>query len=333
MTVSMEQGNILSLDSINRIRFYVKTKYSHLPKEEHATIVADAIVKIIERQLPNFSSEVKKEITNKLVEQIIIPLKRPVSIDDIYQASAEATLDDDDRLIFDEWQADQGLVVIPKSLWQRTIEVKAAALAAIHLHRKRIYYGAAYMLLAFTLFAAFPYIQAQRSISLQASDEPIAVQTEAGRAAAPLMDNELPAMYQYSDINVQRLQQYLESRNSMLTDEPYFNAIIDAAYSFNIHPALLFAITGQEQGFVDRDNAQASKIVNNPFNVFHSWELYNTTTADSAEIAARTLVNLSKERPADVDAITWINRKYAEDPNWSDGVRSLFNTIINYIND
>src|SRR5690606_7833302 len=124
---------------------------------------------------------------------------------------------------------------------------------------------------------------------------------------------------------------YLESKSSVLADQPYFDAIISAAEDFDLHPVLLFAITGQEQGFVPKTNKQHKEIANNPFNVFHSWQDFNTNIEQSAEIAARTVFNLSKDRPDDVDPFTWINRKYAEDPKWSDGVRSIFATIVHYL--
>jgi len=109
-----------------------------------------------------------------------------------------------------------------------------------------------------------------------------------------------------------------------LADEPYFTTIISVADEYNLHPFLLFAITGQEQGFVPRTHKKAEKIANNPFNVFHSWEEYNTTISESSIIAAKTIINLSQERPEDTHPLQWVNRKYAEDPNWWKGVAAIF---------
>lgn len=142
------------------------------------------------------------------------------------------------------------------------------------------------------------------------------------------IQNELPANMQYHTINEQALKDYLHSRNSLLTDEPYFDAIIETARDFNIHPLLMFAITGQEQGFVPRDRENAKEIANNPFNVYHSWREYNTTIEDSARIAAKTITNLIQDRPEHIHPLQWINRKYAEDPNWWIGVEKLFQTLL-----
>ncbi len=125
---------------------------------------------------------------------------------------------------------------------------------------------------------------------------------------------------QYKEVNEIALKEYLNGRNSLLTEEPYFSAILEAAASYNINPLLMFAITGQEQGFVPRTNKHAQKIANNPFNVYGSWEDFNTDIYDTSLIAARTIINLSKGCPSDADPIKWLNNKYAEDPKWHNGV-------------
>lgn len=154
---------------------------------------------------------------------------------------------------------------------------------------------------------------------------PIAMKPEGSSLQAA--KNELPPELQYADVDRTRLTAYLKDKNSILIDSPYMDAILAVAQEFDINPLFLFAITGQEQGFVPRDHKQAKEIANNPFNVYHSWEDYNTTIKQSAAVAARTITRLSKDKPSDVDAVTWINRQYAEDPNWSNGVRSIFNAM------
>lgn len=143
----------------------------------------------------------------------------------------------------------------------------------------------------------------------------------------PVPGNELPRYLRYKPIHIAKLKAYLHSRDSMLAEGDAMNAIISAAKRFDINPLLLFAITGQEQGFVPSSSGQAEKIANNPFNVYHSWQDFNTDIEESAAIAAKTVVTLSGRRPGEVDPITWINRKYAEDPNWARGVRSILEML------
>ena len=142
----------------------------------------------------------------------------------------------------------------------------------------------------------------------------------------------LPDDLKYTEIDIDKLKNWLNGRNSILADEPYTSAIIDAAKEYDLNPILLFAITGQEQSFVPKTNKNALAIANNPFNVHHSWQEYNTNVSDSAKIAANTIVNLSKGRPDSMNPLAWINLRggtggYAEDSNWWIGVSNIFNQI------
>ncbi|MBO3440825.1 glucosaminidase domain-containing protein, partial [Clostridium botulinum] len=137
----------------------------------------------------------------------------------------------------------------------------------------------------------------------------------------------LPQYVKYKTLNNEKLKKYLYTKNSLLADEPYFSSIISSAEEFDINPLILFAITGQEQGFVPKSNKSAKKIGNNPFNVFHSWEEYNSDIKDSSRIAGRTVFNLLKTMPKGQDPFKWVNNTYAEDINWWKGVKSLFNEL------
>jgi hypothetical protein len=95
---------------------------------------------------------------------------------------------------------------------------------------------------------------------------------------------------------------------------------LKTAEKYDLNPLLLFSITGQEQNFVPIDSVNASKIANNPFNVYHSWQKFNTDISQSTEIAAVTILNLSKNRPSETDFLKWLNLEYAEDKKWHEGV-------------
>lgn len=137
----------------------------------------------------------------------------------------------------------------------------------------------------------------------------------------------VPEYMKYKEIDKEKLRGYLKTRNSLLLEEPYFSSIICSAKEFNLNPIVLFSITGQEQGFVPKDQTEAKKIANNPFNVFHSWQEYNTDIKDSSEIAARTVFNICREMPKDENVFKWINNTYAEDKNWHKGVESFFKLL------
>lgn len=139
--------------------------------------------------------------------------------------------------------------------------------------------------------------------------------------------NALQSHLQYKMINKPALQKWLKSKHSLLADEPYFSTIIHTAESFNINPLLLFAITGQEQNFVPDTHASAQKMANNPFNLYGSWQDYNTSIEDSARIAARTVIHLAEDCPEQENQIQWINQQYAADPNWHVGVTYFLNQM------
>lgn len=139
--------------------------------------------------------------------------------------------------------------------------------------------------------------------------------------------NNLPDSLKYTQIQEDKLKSFLTSHNSLLAEEPYFSAILNSAEEYNVNPLLLFAITGQEENFVQQDGKDASKIANNPFNVYQSWQLYNTNIDDSSQIAARTVVKLCVDLPSGEDAFAWIGKKYAEDGNWGIKVHTIFNEL------
>jgi hypothetical protein len=141
------------------------------------------------------------------------------------------------------------------------------------------------------------------------------------------LGSELPKDFRYIEIDRMTLKGWLNGKNSILAEEPYFSTILDTAKRYDLNPLLMFSITGQEQGFVPKDQSNAAKIANNPFNVYGSWQVYNTNIKDTSEIAARTIISLSKGKPEDADVIEWINRKYAEDKNWWKGVSRIYSDL------
>ena len=144
-----------------------------------------------------------------------------------------------------------------------------------------------------------------------------------------LMDsaNYLQSHLQYKQVDETALKNWLLEKHSLLATEPYFSTFLKTAKDYNINPLLLFAITGQEQNFVPTTHESAKKIANNPFNLYGSWQNYNTSIEDATQIAARTVIHLGKDCPDGHDQIQWINRQYAADPNWSLGVTYFLNEL------
>lgn len=140
----------------------------------------------------------------------------------------------------------------------------------------------------------------------------------------------IPSYLTYHTVDLIGLRNYLTGRNSILAETPYFEGILKVSEEYDIHPLLMFAITGQEQGYVNKDNPNHLKIANNPFNVYNSWRKYNTDIKDSTAIAAGTVVTILRKRPAGENPFKWVNTRYAEDKNWSRGVEMIFNFLLQF---
>lgn len=138
----------------------------------------------------------------------------------------------------------------------------------------------------------------------------------------------IPTSIAYRAFDTEKLRRYLVQKGSKLAEPMYFNAILQTGQGHNIDPRFLFAITGQEQSLVPKNHAQAEKIANNPFNVYHSWMEYNTTIFNAADIACNTISNRMAKWNGRGDPIDFINETYAEDPNWAAGVRKYYQMIL-----
>lgn len=162
------------------------------------------------------------------------------------------------------------------------------------------------------------------------------MQSQGGSVTGPMQPVTLAQMH-YRSVNPTVLYNYVHQQGSIFTLSD-IQTIVDAAQNYNINPALMVAITGQEESFVPASWPDASKIRNNPFNVYVSWQQYNTNLADAANIAANTLSHkLITPPPQGENPIAWINDPmnpwgiYAQDTNWSYGVDDIFHTLTAYI--
>ncbi|WP_157076344.1 murein hydrolase activator EnvC family protein [Alicyclobacillus kakegawensis] len=162
----------------------------------------------------------------------------------------------------------------------------------------------------------------------QAAQQERIIATPSGDVTVPIL--------RWHDLSVDKLYAYVQQQGSTFSRAD-IETICAAARRYDVNPALLVAITGQEQAFVP-PGPDADLIRNNPFNVFYSWQVYNTTLADAANIAADTIRHkLSTPPPKGEDAILWLNDPhnpwgiYATDPNWAYGVRRYFNSILSFV--
>ncbi|MFC5403651.1 hypothetical protein [Cohnella soli] len=358
----MDNAVLLSPTDVSTIRRYVQTKYAPLPGNRRAEIVADAIRRTLRQRLPDLPEVQKEELVNRLIATCLLTERREIRPDDVLELCVEelASANNSDDVRQEElvraltnwaeqrypgrWSAEQmarrlnrrsGMPQLALVASSTSVQVGGdhgipdnhvwtAALQLVKLAARRLARPFPAILLTTILIGGagvFAVLALRPSAEPQASDPRLEVAVPA--PVAPL-DVGMPDYLRYADIDSKSLKTYLKGRDSLLAEEPYFGAIVATAKQHNIHPLFLFAITGQEQGFVPKSSKDALKIANNPFNVGHSWMEYNTDIQDSASIASRFLLKLADSRPDGYDPFEWFNQTYAEDPLWSDGVRKLF---------
>lgn len=135
--------------------------------------------------------------------------------------------------------------------------------------------------------------------------------------------------FHYKSFDYFTVKHYIAgARNGLIGLPEHFNRVLHIAYLNNIDPLLLLAIIGQEQAFVKMDSDLSNRIINNPYNVYHSWSEYNTSLRDSTQIAINTIVNRLSTAPLDESPFRWLNTVYAEDPNWHNGVRLIYGHLV-----
>jgi hypothetical protein len=353
----MESAALLSPTDINVIRRYVHTKYAPLPGDRRAEIVADAIRRTLQQRLPNIPDHLKTRVTDQLISRCLLSEQRDVKPDDVIDLCAELEYDESDRgerllePILNwankhspgRWSPEQlasrlerrkvyGLALVPplpqySEQVTRDWSLKRWISDARYLIRRVYVPSPAWILLTIVVMSAMGVTilldkPSDRQGSIVSDSPPSTV-----KAPEIILDIGMPDRLKYTSIDVAALKKYLKSRDSLLAEEPYFGAIVKSAKDFDIHPLLLFAITGQEQGFVPKSSKNAKLIANNPFNVGHSWMEYNTSIHKSARIAAGLIAELGLDRPEGHEPFSWFNKTYAEDPLWSEGVRKIFDQL------
>ncbi|AVP55902.1 hypothetical protein C3B72_12450 [Clostridium tetani] len=134
----------------------------------------------------------------------------------------------------------------------------------------------------------------------------------------------LSRVYKYKDIkNPDKIKNYIKKvSNGHIADEPHFSTVVKVAKDFNLNPFVLLSITGAEQSFATKKFGDYSMVIKNPYNVYGSWQVYHPGLEKSSQIAARTVINLSKEsKVKSKDVFERIGETYVQSPGWRDWVK------------
>lgn len=128
----------------------------------------------------------------------------------------------------------------------------------------------------------------------------------------------------YMPLNLQRVSELLVLYDSALLQGDYLSILDTIARREDVHPALLISIIGQEQGFVPAHHMYKEKILNNPYNLYGSWEKKQINFSRSTEICCQLINKMLSDCPPEAHPIEWINRTYAEDKKWHVGVTYFY---------
>jgi len=353
-SLELKKLKIILKDDIIRLRQHIHAKYPHYDSNKRASILIKSISSIIDEYLVDIPPNYRKAIKEDLLHNKLLNNQEGIFLFDVLETCVSLEVKDEDFLDslctlintrvntsvnkedILEYQENNYHKVIPQDIsiesdltLQTLVSPKENSQGhtledlGINYTSKDFFQKTKLKYIFLLTAVSFVSIMVLTGLSKGDTEEPF-IDIE---PVIVYQYDHLPQHFYYKDIDEEKLKLYLNTRNSLLKEEPYFSAIINVSKEFELNPLILFAIAGHEQGFVPKDHPSALKIVNNPFNVFYSWQNYNTDITDSTKIAARTVINLSRDRPEDIDPFQWINRKYAEDENWWVGIKSIYNRL------
>lgn len=339
----LKKNEVLSSYQIHQIKSTIKEKYPTSSNQERAIIFAKHVHEIIDHILFPFNKEDQQLIKQTLLQEAVQREIFAIDAYDVCKTCIDLKFTEGDTLTpFTTWiNQHQPRHLTPKdvtTLSQSFYTAQTLPLITVSdvsrwtLPFPPIKWSYSLLLaiwITIISLIGYGYTQVKSTFAPITLLDTSALESTELPISITLVEksNHLQKHLQYKEVNKNALQHWLEERNSLLSEEPYFDQIMATAKDFNINPLLLFAITGQEQGFVPKHHTNALEIASNPFNVYGSWKAYNTSIEDSSRIAARTIINLSKGCPEDADPIMWLNQNYAEDPNWYKGVTALLHQL------
>lgn len=315
-----EEQGIMDHTVMMRVKHYIAAKHPGFTAEQREAVLSNALHRMIDVHLPEFEEGTRIILRQRLLARLEQGETASLLPRDVLEVCLLLELEESAQAQLEVWMGKHQLTAAASL--PSTTPARAASFAGFHRLRQ---WAGAVVLLLLLWAAGVPAKQAL--LSEDSTGVSLFSQPSDSMPMPVVSDSPLPLVYTYHPVDTLQLKDWLQARNSLLADDPYFSAILEAAERNNLNPLLLFAITGQEQGYVPKENKQAKKIANNPFNVHHSWKAYNTGIADSAHIASKTILSISRTRPEGAHPIQWLNTRYAEDPEWWVGVNSIFEKL------
>lgn len=319
---ALKKNVIINAKDIEKIRQKIAVKMPNANENDKAKVLSRAIIRVIDMQISWLSEEHRLKIRRALLDYLIIEGKNELIQYDVYKICLDySTKHYEIKDGLENW-VKENTFDSPKNIFEYLNDI---------LEKYQLKAAKAFMAVATGLLIVL-IINNLLGVSLyQANDTLLDTsQFEWNEEVYYAKLFQMPSaklQYKYQDYNYKLIKDYLRARNSMLLEGENLEIIIAKAKAYNIDPLILLAIIGQEQGFVPKDGKYAAKIINNPFNVYHSWMDYNTTLSQSTVIACNTINHVTSRLDYEEDYFYWLNQVYAEDEAWACGVRRIYNIL------
>ncbi len=139
---------------------------------------------------------------------------------------------------------------------------------------------------------------------------------------------EKPTYLRYQNVSLEHLKSFLDQKHSKLLTEDYLDQLLGYSCEKDLNPLLLIAIIGQEQNFVPLQHPFAQRMIENPFNIYGSWETHPVGFTASMKEACYTINKALEGRRLYNDPFEVINGIYAEDEDWHLGVKVIFRDLM-----
>lgn len=357
---SLKTFIILSIQEIMQIKSHILVQNNHLPSNQRAELLSIAIHRHLDQHLTGVDSDYRHLLKHTLLSATVAKHNYTITQLDVLEsigtldlnhdvktalaekwlnASTDIAFSYEDLSNYIENQSLDGLFITPLPPLEMTVakpikgRLIALALCATLLIGLILWPKPVAQPSALTL-PLNRYYEANTYVGLHALDRVYLIEAitkdalgtyDVSHQTLPFGPLSEPFPFSYQTFDYFAVKAYIgDTRKGLIGSSAHFNAIISLAKANDMDPLLLFAIIGQEQAFVPVDSYRATDVLNNPFNVFHSWMAFNTDLNESTQIAINTIKNRLKSLPKDESPFIWLNGIYAEDKNWHVGVQLIY---------
>lgn len=309
------QGPYFRIDEyeLERLRNDINLRYPHASDSRKAILLANALWQQLSPFFKHMDTALQQSLTLELFQRTLIS-NLPLKAEDIHEICAP----------YDTLKKDTDLEE-PSPFHRLGIETTNENLK---WHKpKRVDYILLLVIVVLSGYLLITYTQKNTiKSSNQVSFQQFTQMVRLAKHPIEIIHTEQKKRHSltYMPLNDQRVKALLMQYDSALLQNDYLAVIDEIAQQEDVHPALLISIIGQEQGFVPSNHSSKDKILNNPYNLYGSWEKKQISFRRSTEICCQLINKILSDCPPETQPIECINRTYAEDQAWHIGVTYFY---------